>query len=71
MSLARIGAIALWTVAVWATSATAVPAPPDRMLPDGLEHDFGKVPKDVQLSHTFRVVNTIGSPLRVVALRCS
>lgn len=42
-----------------------------KMFPDGLRHDFGKVPQGLQLKHTFRVVNTTNVLLKLLSLRCS
>ncbi len=44
---------------------------PSPMFPDGLEHDFGRVPRGTQCQHTFRIVNTGAVPLRLVSLRFS
>lgn len=41
----------------------------DTMFPDGLTHDFGKVPFGTQLKHGFRVVNTSKVPLRLISVR--
>jgi hypothetical protein len=38
-----------------------------KMFPDGLQHDFGKVPQDLQCKHTFRIVNTTNVPLRILS----
>lgn len=43
----------------------------NKMFPDGIVHDFGKVPKGMQAKHAFRVVNTFKVPLNIVALRGS
>jgi hypothetical protein len=43
----------------------------DPMFPDGLVHDFGKLPRGVQARHAFRVVNTSGVPLQILSLRQS
>ena len=43
----------------------------DRMFPDGVVHDFGKVPRGIQARHAFRIVNTSDVPLRILALRIS
>jgi hypothetical protein len=37
--------------------------------PDGLEHDFGPLPRGAQAEHAFRIVNTSAVPLRIVSLR--
>jgi hypothetical protein len=37
----------------------------DKMFPDGLEHDFGKVPMGIQCKHSFRIVNTLNVPLAI------
>ena len=42
---------------------------PDPMFPDGLEHDFGKVARGEVCKHSFRIVNTSNSHLKVIALR--
>lgn len=44
---------------------------PDKMFPDGLTHDFGKVARGAQLYHAFRIVNTSSVPLQVDSLRAS
>jgi hypothetical protein len=41
----------------------------DPMFPDGLVHDFGKVPRGVQARHAFRVVNTSNVPLQIISVR--
>jgi hypothetical protein len=41
----------------------------DKMFPDGLEHDFGRVQRGTQAKHAFRVVNTSNVTLRVISLR--
>jgi hypothetical protein len=43
----------------------------DRMFPDGVVHNFGKVPRGTQLRHAFRTVNTSDVPLRIASLRIS
>jgi hypothetical protein len=44
---------------------------PDPMFPDGLEHDFGKVARGEVCKHSFRIVNTSSSQLKVISLRIS
>lgn len=41
----------------------------ETMFPDGLDYDFGKVPRGIQVAHTFRIVNTSAIPLRLISLR--
>lgn len=41
------------------------------MFPDGVKHDFGKVRRGPVLKHTFRIVNTSNTPLRIISLRCA
>jgi hypothetical protein len=43
----------------------------DRMFPDGLVHDFGKVPQGTKCQHAFRLVNTTNAPIQIMLLRCS
>ena len=43
----------------------------DKMFPDGLSHDFGKVQQGAQLYHAFRIVNTSKVPLRITSIRVS
>src|SRR5688572_11836249 len=38
---------------------------------DGLSKDFGSVPHGQTVSHTFRIVNNTGSPLRIAGVRVS
>jgi hypothetical protein len=72
----RFGAIlALLAMPALAAHAYLVPAKesaePGEMFPDGLVHDFGKVPFGAQLTHSFRIVNTYNHPIRIVSLRIS
>jgi hypothetical protein len=41
----------------------------DKMFPDGIEYDFGKVTRGKQYKHTFRIVNTTNAPLKMLSLR--
>jgi hypothetical protein len=43
----------------------------DKIFPDGLEHDFGRVASGTQVKYAFRVVNTSNVPLRIVSVRWS
>jgi hypothetical protein len=43
----------------------------DRMFPDGVVHNFGKVPRGIQARHAFRIVNTSDVPLRIASMRIS
>jgi hypothetical protein len=54
-----------------ALAAKVVPPQADKMFPDGRAHDFGKVPRGMLVSHSFRIANTLGVPLRIVSLRRS
>lgn len=49
------------------SSADAKP----EMFPDGLFHDFGKVPHGVPCRHRFRIVNNTDLPMRVESIRAS
>jgi hypothetical protein len=39
------------------------------LFPDGLVHDFGKVLRGTQATHTFRIVNRSNVALQIVSLR--
>jgi hypothetical protein len=41
----------------------------NKMFPDGLDYDFGKVTRGTQCKHSFRIVNTTNVPLRIISLR--
>ena len=43
----------------------------EKMFPDGLTHDFGKVQRGTQVYHAFRIVNTSDVPLRILSVRLS
>ncbi len=43
----------------------------DRMFPDGIGHDFGKVPRGTEARHAFRIVNTSDVPIRIGEVRVS
>jgi RNA polymerase sigma factor (sigma-70 family) len=54
----------------------ALPAKKDKLpveeaLPDGREHDFGRVKRGTVLEHTFRVVNMSNVPLQLTSVRSS
>ncbi len=68
MPFARIHAVLLMIVAL-ALPALAAPPRPDKMFPDGREHDFGQVQSGPQARHAFRIVNTSNVPLKIVSLR--
>lgn len=51
------------------TDGTALIDPTAAMFPDGVAHDFGKVPRGPHARHAFRIVNTSSVPLQVVSLR--
>jgi hypothetical protein len=46
-----------------------IPERPDKMFPDGLEYDFGKVARGTLCEHSFRIVNTSNVPLQILSLR--
>jgi len=65
----------VWTIGVMLIAFVSGPDPikqrSDPMFPDGLKHDFGSVRFGTQCKHTFRLVNTGNTPLRIVSLRSS
>jgi hypothetical protein len=61
-------------IAVLITLVALSAAPPknkatektDKMFPDGLEYDFGTLPRGTKARHAFRIVNTSNLPLRMI-----
>ena len=43
----------------------------DPVFPDGFVHDFGKVKQGSRPKHSFRIVNTSDTPLRLLEVRVS
>lgn len=70
MFLVPLMAVLGWTPLASEPVAEGTPLPVNKMFPDGLDHDFGKVQRGIQARHVFRIINTSKVPLEIVSLRC-